>query len=70
MIVLIVAVYAVFIFLDMRQDRHSRKPWVVWPCLALFAAGFVIQALHEFSINLPSPAAPISNFLTGAFGLR
>lgn len=70
MILLVIAVYAALVALDVRRDRRSGKPWIVWPCLALFGLGFAIQALHELHAEIPSPAGPISEFITGAFGLR
>lgn len=70
MIVLVLAAYAAALFTDFRPVWKSKKPGLIWPCLLLFGLGIILQSLYELKVSVPSPAAPISDFLTGVFNLK
>jgi hypothetical protein len=68
--IIVTAAYAAYILLDFRPAAKGRNPKIIWPCLILFGAGFVVQILFEMKISLPSPAVPISQFISGLFNLK
>jgi hypothetical protein len=69
-LVLVLAAYAAYIAAACRQAAASKTPRAFWPCLVLFAAGALVQALHETGVAVPSPAPPIAAFVTHLFGLK
>jgi hypothetical protein len=69
-LVIILGAYAVYMASAFRRAAASKAQGVFWPCMVLFAAGVVVQALHELNIPVPSPAPPIAAFVTHLFGLK
>jgi hypothetical protein len=66
---IVLAVYAVYVAVELRSLSGKKKPGVLWTCLVLFAIGVAVQSLYELKINVPSPAQPIADFL-GMFNLK
>lgn len=69
-IILVLAVYAYFFLVDGLPAMRSKKPGIRWPCLALFCAGFAVEALYLMKVAVPSPAITISNLFTNMFNLK
>jgi hypothetical protein len=69
-ILIVLVLYAAVLATDFRAVLRSKRPAVIWPYLALFVSGLVVQSLHVLNVPVPSPAAPISEFVSSIFNLR
>jgi hypothetical protein len=67
---IVLAVYAVYAAVEFRSLSGNKKPGVLWTCLVFFGIGLAVQALYELKINVPSPARPISAFISSMFNLK
>jgi hypothetical protein len=69
-VVIVLSVYAAYLLMDFRQDAKSKNPRIIWPCLILFCLGAVTQILYELKVSVPSPAGPITAFVSSLFSLK
>lgn len=69
-LIIVLAVYVGYMLIGLRSVIKQKNPKVIWSCAILFCVGFVVQALYELHVNVPSPSAPISAFVSSWFYLK
>lgn len=69
-IVFIVMIYAAVLVFDIVPTFKKHAPGVAWVCLAVFALGFALQALHSLNIYIPSPSGSIAGVVSSLTGAR
>ncbi len=70
MLLLVAATFAAYVAFEFVQMARSGRHGHIWPWLVIFGLGVAIQVMFELHINVPSPATPITNFISGLFTLE
>jgi hypothetical protein len=69
-LIIVLAVYAAYVAVELRSSSGKKKQGELWTCLILFAIGLAVQTLYELKIPVPSPAQLIAAVVSSMFNLK